>query len=129
MSKVTSQEQEARDRLRDNYGLERGSTVWTMVKWSNSDGDAWDISAYVVGDKYRGEYQIFNISGTVAQAGVGTWVQKRLAVRVGGGGMDMAVSVVYDLGMILFGDGYALTKRDLSGETFSYPDSTPSTTA
>lgn len=48
------------------------------------------------------------ISYNVGTAGIESYDRKREAVKVGGCGMDMGFHLVYWLGVVLFGDGYAL---------------------
>lgn len=48
-------------------------------------------------------------SYNIVKAGIGSWDDKREAIRVGGVGMDMGFHIVYELGAILFPDGFGCT--------------------
>ena len=79
-------------------------TVYTDVKHVTRSGMGRSIAAYVIVDG-----EPINISGLVAKAVGWTLDTDRLAVKVGGCGMDMGFHLVYSLSYVLWPEGYGCT--------------------
>jgi hypothetical protein len=85
--------------------LERGAKVYTIQRSTNRTGDVHWISAVIV---TNGE--AWNVSSYAAKALGRIWTNDPdLAVRCGGGGMDMHADLVLELASALYGDAHALT--------------------
>lgn len=80
----------------------KGSTVSTTVKHVSRSGMTRDIAVFGA-DPAHG---IRNVSYLVVALEIGRLHER--AVRISGCGMDMGFSIVYDMSMALYGDGYAL---------------------
>ncbi len=90
--------------------LEPGDTVFTSLEWVNRNGDSRVIQLHI----FRGDARNPNhyVLGYIAANLLGMkYDSKRGGVKIGGGGMDMGFALVYDLGRVLFGDGYALKQQ------------------
>lgn len=98
---------EAIARLRADYGLKAGSTVYTTVKHVSRSGMTRTIAAYVV--KGRG---VFDVSHLVAAATGMRFDRDRGGVIVGGAGMDMTFHLVYSLSRAMFPKGHRCTATD-----------------
>ena len=85
-----------------------GTTIYAKVLHVARSGMHREIAFYVV---HNGE--IVEISAWVAYVAGFAFNHDHFAVKVGGCGMDMGFHVVYTLANRLYGEGYALTKRDL----------------
>jgi hypothetical protein len=111
---------EAISSLRKNYGIRAGKTIYTQVLHVSSSGMSRTISLHVI-SKGRS----FRISHLVAKACGYKLDRERMGIRSHGCGMDMCFEAVYNLGRVMFpegfgkgsahkGDGgYALRKEDL----------------
>ena len=95
--------EEARETLRGI--LKPGDTVWTVVKSVSRSGMSRSIDAYVLTCQ-DGQADRRWLSRYIARAGIGTWDDKREAVKVGGCGMDMGFALVYELSHALWPKGY-----------------------
>jgi hypothetical protein len=95
------EKQEAIDWLRER--IKPGDTVYCILRHVSSSGMTRDISTHIV---IEGE--VVPISTRVADA-VGYRTREVMgsyAIRVGGCGMDMGFSIVYELGRVLFPEGF-----------------------
>jgi len=93
----------AADTLRETYGLQPGSMVWTLVRHVSRSGMSRDISVYLASPWDEG---VENVSRLVAEATGYRYNRDNEAVRVGGVGMDMGFAIVYDLSRAIFRDGF-----------------------
>lgn len=86
--------------LRDQVKLVPGDTVYTVLRNVARSGMTRWIDFYVIrdGDPWRISYHIAKAAGY-------TYDNKRESVKVGGCGMDMGFSVVYNLGATLWPTG------------------------
>lgn len=99
--------------------LPAGKSVYTVVQNVSRSGMTRTIAVliprlvtYTDGDgKRRRELVISDISGHVAAACGWRYDRKRGGVIVRGVGMDMGFHLVYTLGDVLHGDGYALYQK------------------
>lgn len=104
MTKKTEKEanrQEAITRLREI--LKPGDTVYTTLRHVSKSGMTRDISLHIGRDK-----NIQTITHLVATA-LNSSVKGHHgsnAIRMGGCGMDMGFALVYNLGRVLFPDGF-----------------------
>ncbi len=64
------------------------------------------IDAYKFYARKDGEIDRYWLSYWISHAGIGSWDDKREAIRVGGAGMDMGFHIVYSLSSALFRDGF-----------------------
>ena len=95
---------EREDVLREIFP--KGSVAYTVLLHVNRDGD--NRSIKLLGVKDGG---IRNVSGLVSEVLGYKFDRNRGGVWVGGGGMDMGFSLVYDLSRKIHGDGYAVVNR------------------
>ena len=108
MTKAQQQErEEARERLREI--LKPGDTVWTVLRSMSRSGMSRSIDAYKLTAQPDGSTDRLWLSRLVARAGIGSWDNKREAVRMGGCGMDMGFALVYELSHALWPKGYGCT--------------------
>lgn len=103
--------------------LKPGDTVCTILRHCSKSGMSRDISLIVKGAD--GDMQ--DITRTAARAMDDRLVDAcgRNAIRVGGCGMDMGFSLVYNLGRTLYPQGFKLAKsqRGRNGDTSGFdPD-------
>lgn len=87
-------------RLRNDYGVRAGSTIYTKVLHVSRSGMTRTIGCYVV---RKGE--VFDVSHLVAPAIGATLDRDRGGVKVQGCGMDMTFYVVYSLARAMFPKG------------------------
>lgn len=90
--------------------LKPGDKVYTILRKVSKSGMSRRIDFY----HFKGESKYF-LTGFIAKVGkwsytLNDWQQGR-GLRVDGCGMDMGFHVVYELGHILFKDGYALNQE------------------
>jgi hypothetical protein len=92
----------------------KGSTVYTIIRHVSSSGMSRTIGVVALSYLPDSERIIaLHPNFSVAEV-LGLKVDpKREGIKVSGCGMDMAFSIVYDLGVALYGDGYALKKENL----------------
>jgi len=88
--------------------VKSGDTLYTMVVHVSRSGMSRRIKVYAIRDN-----EPINLSRWVADLLEWRYHEKSNAVTVSGCGMDMCFHTVYSLAYALFGDGYALTKRDM----------------
>ena len=100
MTKAEQAEQtEAQDQLRAI--LKPGDEVRTILRHVSRSGMSRSISVIVSnGDGVR------DISWLIARAGLGRFDRKYDGIKVGGCGMDMGFSLVYNLSRALYGDSF-----------------------
>lgn len=94
-------EDEARRQLKKL--IKRGDTVYTIVRNVSRSGMSHDISVIIIKKGHDGKMRTRNVSGLVGDL-VG-YRQSRHdvnALQVGGAGMDMGFSVVYNLSCAMF---------------------------
>lgn len=104
-TKRTAEQDEALTRLREL--LPPGATVYTILRHVSSSGMSRNISPVVWSD---GDGRPFDLSWWSLKAGIGSKPRgDREGVRMDGAGMDMGFALVYELGRVLHGDGYAFT--------------------
>lgn len=110
-----TEQAEAIERLRD--WIKPGDTLYTVLRHRAASGMSRSIDVYgfgpaeVHGASNPNGAKNLRISKSwyshnIAKAGIGVWDDKRKAVRVSGGGMDMGFHIVYTLGRVLFPDGF-----------------------
>mgnify|MGYP000044532579 FL=1 len=96
---------EAIKTLKDVRRVEKGDTIYTVLAHVSSSKMLRVIRLIQIKDN-----RPFDLSYRAAQALGLAYDERREGVRVSGCGMDMGFSLVYDLAMQLFGDGYALNQ-------------------
>lgn len=98
MTKAQRQEQwEAKRTLRE--WIEPGDTIYTVLRRVSRSGMQREISLHGVGG-----YLVW-YTGMAARA-LGERIGKRGGIIVGGCGMDMGFQLVYNLGRVLYPDGF-----------------------
>ena len=103
---------EARDYLLEM--VKPGTTVYTDLRHVNRMGDQRWMDVFIVdGERIR------NITSLVCKAADLTYCTRRHALKIGGGGMDMGLQVVYNLGCSLWPTGTPEPHGTRNGE----PDS------
>lgn len=126
MATLTKSKQAERDeaiqRLREM--LKPGDEVYTSLTHVSSSGMTRGIKVLVpIVDEYsrEGKPYIHDISYLVARA-IPAPMHAKGGVKVGGCGMDMGFSLVYELGYCLFPEGFSLPegKRGRNGDTSGY---------
>lgn len=96
---------EAIDRLRE--WIKPGDTVYTQLKHVSRSGMMRVIQVVKIEcSEERKEPDILYLGYNVAQAIEMKYDREREGVRIGGCGMDMGFAIVYDLGRVLFRDGF-----------------------
>lgn len=120
MTKQAKQEQmESIEKLRSM--LKPGDSVWTSVNSVSKSGMSRNISLFIP-DTFNGKPEITNITWHVARA-VGYPTKNRsgyvqdVGIAVSGCGMDMCFDTVYNLGRVLFPDGFKVEGRGRNGDT------------
>ena len=115
MRKPTKEEQaEAREFLLKT--LKPGDTIYTITRHVSRSGMMRLISAFFVKDG-----EIYELDWQIARIGLFQRHKTDEGLVVGGCGMDMHFHLVYELGRILYPDGFKLAKgmygrnRDTSG--------------
>lgn len=101
MSKHDNDRADAIERLRKDYGVKAGSTIYTTVKHVSRSGMSRTIAAYVV---QKG--QVYDVSHLVAKAIGAKFDRDRGGVIMGGCGMDMTFHLVYTLSRTLWPNGH-----------------------
>jgi len=91
--------QEAQEYLRKV--LKPGDTVYTVLRHVSRSGMTRDIDCYAMIDNVPQW-----ISYSVATACAMSFNSRRDAIRIGGCGMDMGFSIVYDLSRVLYRDAF-----------------------
>ncbi len=118
MARVTKAErQEAIDRLKE--WIKPGDTLYTVLRSRAASGMSRSIDVYgfaLPNDYDNAKRRNMRLekswySYNIAKAGIGSWDDKREAIRIGGAGMGMGFHIVYELSYLLFGDGYALKQE------------------
>lgn len=99
--------------LRNNvwqYLTHGNKTIYVLTRSVSKSGLSRKVSVYVVnnGELLNLTYFVGSLLGLPLQDKNGYWT-----VTLNGGGMDMHFKLAYDLGMVLFGDGYALRKETI----------------
>ena len=100
---------EAIARLRE--WISPGDTLYTVLRHRAASGMNRSIDVYGFcrsGEAVRkNEHMIKSwYSYNIAKAGIGSWDNAREAIRVGAAGMDMGFYIIYELGCVLFPDGF-----------------------
>ena len=107
--------EEAVTKLRETYGLDVGSNVYTAVRHVSRSGMTRIISAHVVMDG-----ELHNI-GFLAAAAIGAkFDNDRGGVKLEGCGMDMTFHLVYSLSRALFPEGHECTGNNIGDERVRY---------
>jgi len=102
MRTVTKSEQaEAIERLRT--WIKPGDTVYTILRHRSSSGMSRSISLIGFGEDRRDLAYSWNVAKALGYG----FDDRREGVRIGGCGMDMGFALVYELGRVLFPDGFA----------------------
>lgn len=99
MSSKEQAKQQAIDELRN--ALKPGDTVYTIVRHVARSGMSRRIDVYKLQDGAP-----HYLTGLVAKACGFSFPAKGEGLNIGGCGMDMGFAVVYELGMVLFKDGW-----------------------
>lgn len=116
MSKAEKAERaEAIEKIREWFPA--GSTVYTILRHVSRSGMQRSISVLV--NDPEGPW---DASGLVAKALGMTWDRDRGGIKIGGCGMDMGFSLVYDLGMTLFPNGVPCTGEGCQSNDHSNGD-------
>lgn len=97
--------QEAIERLREWYP--KGSTVYTILRHCSRSGMQRTIGMVSVSCE-GGKPSFLHPNYATAQALGLSEDRRRDGVKVRGCGMDMGFDLAYNLGHVLYGDGYAL---------------------
>lgn len=92
---------EAQNYLLDN--IQKGDTIYTVLLNVSPTGMSRSIMTVIWTEK-----GVRNISRLVARALEMKWHPDKNCINISGCGMDMGFSIVYDMGSVLFGDGYSL---------------------
>lgn len=108
---------QARSELRSI--VPRGSTVYTILRHVSTSGMSRRISLVAFRLVQAGpgtEIQPFHLDHKAITAGVGKAPRpvggtRPQGIAITGAGMDMGFSLVYDLALLVHGDGYALNHR------------------
>jgi hypothetical protein len=108
---------EAADTLRDI--VKPGMTVYTSLRQVSSNGMSRHIEVLVAVKDRNGNPVIRNITRLVARACGYKVSDKTDALVVGGAGMDMGFSVVYNLSRTLYRDGVKCTGKGCSSNDHS----------
>ncbi len=110
MARATKAQQaeqaEAIERLRD--WIKPGDTVYTILRHRAASGMSRVID-HVVIEIDAGVPKVHHIGWNVAKAIGLTYDRDRDGIKVSGTGMDMGFSLVYDLGRVMFPDGFECT--------------------
>jgi hypothetical protein len=101
---------EARDQLRTLFPA--GSTVSTVVRHVSQSG--MERAIVVLSPVRESATEVQNVSWLVARALGWRLHPRHDGVKVKGAGMDMTFHLVYSLASVLYGDGYALTVRNIA---------------
>ena len=88
--------------------ISKGDTIYTMVDHVSRSGMMRHIRTKVVRDG-----KIYDPTYFVAEVLDMRRVRDSNAIKVTGCGMDMGFHLIYNLSLVLFGDGYALKHRSL----------------
>jgi len=108
-----TEQAEAIARLRE--WIAPGDTLYTVMRHRSASGMSRSIDVYGFGPVRDGDNppDARNLrivkswySYNIAKAGIGAWDDKHEAIRIGGAGMDMGFHIVYNLGRVLFPDGF-----------------------
>ena len=85
--------------------LKPGDKIYTITRHVSRSGMVRRISVFIVKDGV-----IFDLDYQIAEAGLYSRHHSEEGLVVGGCGMDMHFSVVYELGRALYPDGFKLPK-------------------
>ena len=96
--------------------LKPGDTLYTVLRHVSSSGMSRDIDVYLLRDNDR-EW----LSYMVAKATGHRFNERKEAITVGGCGMDMGFSIVYDLSRTLYGNVYKCEACGYEGPCFTCP--------
>lgn len=106
-TKVTEKEQaDAMEQLKVLFPEK--STVTTLVRHVSQSGTSRSISVLAIQDG-----AIEDVSYLVRRVVERDLDRRHGGVKVSGAGMDMTFALVYDLAHKLYGNGYALNKRNI----------------
>lgn len=108
---IKSEEDKAIAELREM--LKPGDKVWTVLRHVSASGMSRTISPIVLGpSRFGGELRPLHIDYLMAKAFGFKRAKDRRGLKVGGCGMDMDFSIVYDLSRGLFPDGFDCIGKD-----------------
>ena len=114
MTKAQMQERaEALERLRE--WVKPGDTIYTILRHVSASGMTRVIDMLAI----LPDGTIRHLGYNAAIACGDPYDRKREGVKASGGGMDMGFALVYNLGRVLFPDGFTLPdgKRGRNGDT------------
>lgn len=106
---MNSDREEALTRLRQ--WLKPGDTVHTLLRAVSGSRMSRTVDALRLVPSEDGNVRIINLGPSAAQALGLKYDNERDGVRMSGVGEDKGFRLVYELGELLFGDGYALTQK------------------
>jgi hypothetical protein len=97
--------------------LKPGDTVWAKVESVSRSGMSREISLFIPKD--------WNGDGKLSIEDITWWASRAMndkqgktgGIRIGGCGMDMCFALVYNLGRVLFSDGFKVEGRGRNGDT------------
>ena len=110
-----SEIEKAKSSLRES--LKPGDTVYTVLRSVSKSGMSRRIDFYVI--KNDKPLYLSGLIGIVL--GIGRSMDKD-GLKVDGCGMDMGFSVVYNLGSVLFPDGFTVDGIGRNGDTSGHDD-------
>ena len=91
--------------------VQAGDRVFTILRHVSPSGMTRWLDVYVIKDN-----QPIRITWSVADAVGHAYDKKREALKIGGCGMDMGFAVVYDMGRVLFPEGFPVEGRGRNGD-------------
>ena len=115
MKPTKAEQTEAREFLLKT--LKPGDTIYTITRHVSRSGMMRRISAFIVKDN-----KIYDLDWQIARTGLFQRHHSEEGLIIGGCGMDMHFHVVYELGRVLFPDGFKLAKGQYgrNSETSGY---------
>jgi hypothetical protein len=92
-----------------------GTDVFVQRVWRNRVGDLHDLRLFVIFTRPNGRPDLANVTYRAAQATDSTTRDRggQRVYRVNVGGSSPTFEAVYELGLALYGDGYALNLREI----------------
>jgi hypothetical protein len=120
---------EAIERLRE--WIRPGDTLYTVMRHRAASGMSRSIDVYgftldpndAENVSRKNAHLVKSwYSYNIVKAGIGSWDDKHEAVRVGGAGMDMGFHIVYELGCVLFPDGFGCIGQGCTSNDHSNAD-------
>ena len=114
-AQVKSEKEEAREYLRGI--LKPGDTVYCILRNVSRSGMSRVIDLVTLAGKSATNNHIRGIGHVAAQALGQTYDPKREGIKIGGCGMDMGFELVYNLGRVLFPEGFKVEGRGRNGDT------------